>query len=187
MKMWSTFFQAVSKSPFVLAFQTRSLSSQYSSSSPTLEGAQYLSRVSGSVSAMNHLGRCGGILPSSLALLVALCFSSCFDFNSFARSYLPNSNARWSGRSLQSVGQMKGLSVSSGQSFNVMAKGVRLNGATGFSEFFQSKIFCVIDWPIHPCPGRGIFPRTDGASDELFRPLSGNFVDLFAGAGDHKS
>jgi len=142
-KMSSTCFQVASKSPLVLAFQIRSLSSQYSSSSPTLDGTQYLSRVSISVSAMNHLGRCGGILPSSLALLVALCFSSCFSFNSFARSYFPSSNARWSGRSLQSVGQMNGLSVASGQSFNVMAKGVRLNGATGFSEFFQSKIFCI--------------------------------------------
>ena len=113
MKILSTFFQVAFLSPFVLAFHTRSLSSQYSSSSPTLEGTQYLSRVSGSVSAINHLGRCGGIFPSSLALLVALCFSSCFDFNPFAYSYLPNSNARWSGRSLQSVGQMKGLSVSS--------------------------------------------------------------------------
>lgn len=145
MKMWSTFFQVVSKSPLILAFQICSLSSQYSSSSPTFEGAQYLSRVSVSVSAMNHLGRCGEILPSSLALLVALCLSSCFSFSSFARSYLPNSNARWSGRNLQSVGQIKGSRVSSGQSFSVMAKGVRLNGATGFSEFFQSKIFCV-DW-----------------------------------------
>ena len=143
MKISSTFFQAVSKLSLVLAFQILSLSSQYSSSSPTLEGAQYLSRVSGSVSAINHLGRCGRILPSSLALLVALCFSSCFSFSSFARSYLPDSNARWSGRNLQSVGQMNGLSVSSGQSFNVMAKGVRLNGAAGFSEFFQSKMFCV--------------------------------------------
>ena len=145
MKISSTFVQITFLSPFVLAFQTRSLSSQYSSSPPTLEGAQYLSPVSGSVSAANHLGRCCRIFPSSLAFLVALCFSSCFNFNVFASSYWPSSNARWSGRSLQSVGQRNGLSVPSGQWFSVIEKGVRLNGAIGFSEFFQSKIFRV-DW-----------------------------------------
>lgn len=42
---------------------------------------------------------------------------------------------------LQSVGHMYGFNVSSEQSFNVIANGVRLNGAGGFSEFLHNKIY----------------------------------------------
>jgi hypothetical protein len=139
MKIGSTSFHWTLPS----CFHTPSLSTQYSNppSSPTREGHQTLSPVSPSVSAVNHRGLCCGIFPSSLAFRVARCRSSCMFFSVFAISYLPFSNARWSGRSRLSVGQRYGRSVSLGQSFNVIANGVKLNGVTGFSEFRQSRMY----------------------------------------------
>lgn len=138
-KIGSTFFHSAAPA----FFQTFSLSTQYSKTSPTREGVHTRSPVSPSVSAVNHRGLWGGIRPSSLAFLMDRCFSSCAFFKSFASSYLPSSNARWSGRNLQSVGQIKGFNVSFGQSFSVIAKGVKLNGEpAGFSEFFQRRKCC---------------------------------------------
>lgn len=137
MKIESTSFQD-SPDP---SFHTLSRSIQYSSTLPTREGVHTRSPVSPSVSAVNHLGRWGGSLPSSRARRVARWRSSCICFSSFARSYLPISNARWSGRRRQSVGHRNGLSVSSGQSLSVIAYGVRLKGAGGFSEFLHSRIY----------------------------------------------
>jgi len=137
MNIGSTSFQH----PLPPCFHTFSLSAQYSNAPPVRMGAQTRSPVSLSVSAENHRGLCGGSLPSSLAFLVARCRSSCLVLKSLASSYCPFSNAFWSGRSRQSVGQMYGRIVSSGQSFKVMANGVRLNGAGGFSEFLQRRMY----------------------------------------------
>lgn len=124
----------------IFSLQILSLSAQYSSLLSILAGDQTRSPVSGSVSAENQRGRCGGALPSSRALRVARWSSSCLFFSIFACSYLPSSNARWSGRRRQSVGQRYGFSVSLGQSLRVIANGVRLNGAGGFSELRQRRI-----------------------------------------------
>src|SRR6202035_3435621 len=113
-------------------------------------GDHTLSPVSPSVSATNHLGLCNPKLPSSLAFLVARCFSSCKFFNPFATSYLPFSNARWSGRSRQSVAHIYGSSVSFGQSFSVIANGVRLNGAVGFGELRQRRMYSRVDGELGP-------------------------------------
>lgn len=127
------------------SLKTRSRSAQYSSRSPRLDGCHTRSPVSSSTASANHRGLCGGSSPASRFRRVARWNSSCIDLRSLARSYRPLSNARWSGRMRQSVGGRYGASVSGGQSFNVIANGVRLKGAVGFSVFFQSNRYWLVE------------------------------------------
>lgn len=91
----------------------------------------------------------------------------------WARSYSAFSNALWSVRNLQSVGQRyspkpfgmsfcshTSISISSYSMFfskptSVMAKGVRLNGAFGFSEFLHNKMYSFCAWFTFMSDSRG--------------------------------